>query len=223
MQAFERETTVPTPKIAVVNDRGENTASYRRVVSLFVGAVPSCFTDPEDALAWCERERADIVILEYPLRRMDAFEFARRFRSVGRAGAVVVMLTGEAQPRLRRDAHRAGVDLVLVKPVRPEQFYIQVQRAVAGRERLVARLAHVQSIKMQARAARRPVAWGRARGAIIAACMLALLLVAWFGFNHPGRTHTEAGPVTGPGHAIVHRAGPGAAPRKSQPQRKRER
>ncbi len=83
------------------------------------------------ALALLAAQPADLVISDYSMPEMDGLEFIRRLRADARhAQARVVMLTGHMNTETA--AHQAGADVVLIKPVTPENLLIALE-ALLGR------------------------------------------------------------------------------------------
>lgn len=81
-------------------------------------------TDGLQALALCERERPDIVLLDAMLPGgIDGYEICRRVRADERLRhATVIMLTARGQRADIEEGARAGADCYVVKPFRPSEL-----------------------------------------------------------------------------------------------------
>jgi CheY-like chemotaxis protein len=76
--------------------------------------------DGLEAVERAVRARPEIVFLDIDMPRLNGIEACRRLRSdPATAGATIVMLTGETDGGVERDAVAAGADLFLTKPFSP--------------------------------------------------------------------------------------------------------
>ena len=109
--------------ILIVDDHAANVAIYENVIRELAHCVAHCFTDPAQALQWCEGNQPALALVDYHMPAIDGLEFVRRFRALpDRANVPILMLTGERDASIRAEALAAGVIDVLSKPFDKAQF-----------------------------------------------------------------------------------------------------
>jgi CheY-like chemotaxis protein len=88
--------------------------------------------DGESSLELARRERPDVVILDMMMPRRSGLEVLRALRQEEELADIpVIVLT--AQPGTREQALREGADIVMVKPVEPEQITAAVEGVLEDR------------------------------------------------------------------------------------------
>jgi diguanylate cyclase (GGDEF)-like protein len=107
-----------TNQILIVDDVATNVLLLRRMVERIDDTKAVTFTAPAEALAWCEVNEPDLVLLDYLMPEMDGVDFLCRFRAQPHLATIpVVVVTGqEDRPSLYR-ALEAGANDFLTKPV----------------------------------------------------------------------------------------------------------
>ncbi|MEZ0498188.1 diguanylate cyclase [Sphingomonas sp. IW22] len=106
-------------RVLIVDDVSVNLALMCALVE-GNGLDPVGFTDPFEALAWCQRERPDLVLLDYAMPGMDGETFVQRLRAFDQGAMIpVIIVTGSAGPEMMVRMLEAGANDFLRKPVDP--------------------------------------------------------------------------------------------------------
>jgi two-component system, cell cycle response regulator len=141
-----------TARVLIVDDIPTNvrllearlSAEYFEVITASSG---------REALAVCEREDIDIVLLDVMMPEMDGFEVCRRLKSHRRTQHIpVLMITALDQPSDRVKGLEVGADDFLTKPVDDVQLMARVKSLVrlkALTDELRARVLTGQEIAME--------------------------------------------------------------------------
>ena len=111
-------------KIVIVDDQASARTMLRHILEDISPELEVLdFGDSEEALAWSEANRPDLVLLDYRMPSIDGLEFARRFRrSLSNRDVPIVLVTVVGDEPIRQAALDAGVIDFLVKPVRPREL-----------------------------------------------------------------------------------------------------
>jgi CheY-like chemotaxis protein len=135
--------TWPALRVLVVDDCPDTAAVMEMLLSLW-GHDVAVALDGRAALDVAAAFAPDVVLLDIGLPHLDGYEVARRLRRDPRLrGAVVVSVSGYAEPADRQRSRQAGCDAHLVKPVDPDM--LQVLLALWGAQRRGAAAARAKS------------------------------------------------------------------------------
>lgn len=94
-----------------------------------------CFSDPLDAITWCESHEPDLVLLDYMMPSMDGLAFILRFKSVFEHQTIpIIMVTADTESDVRNQALNLGAYDFLNKPVDKLELLARVRNLLALRE-----------------------------------------------------------------------------------------
>lgn len=118
-------------RILVVDDEPEVLREIKAVVEP-LGVEILTLSDSREALRRLRKERFDGFLLDSVMPAVDGFELARAIRSAtSSASAPIVMLTRLDDVETMRKAFRAGITILLTKPLSPERL-IGLVRVLRG-------------------------------------------------------------------------------------------
>lgn len=108
------------------------------VLKQLVGTLPNCrtrvFTEASAALAWCDSNDPDVVIVDYMMPDLNGIEFTRRLRAVeGRSDTPLLMVTANSESRVRESALQSGITDVMSKPFDSIDLQARVSKMLALR------------------------------------------------------------------------------------------
>eukprot|EP00897_Mesotaenium_endlicherianum_P001051 jgi/Mesen1/10947/ME000096S10525 len=125
-------------KVLVVEDNQVNQVVVTRMLS-FLGAKYDLVVNGVQAVRACSERQYDLVLMDCHMPEMDGLEATRRIRAherrfPDRPQALIVALTASALSHEQDSCIQAGMDLFLMKPVKPKDLEAvllsKVQRAV---------------------------------------------------------------------------------------------
>ncbi|NOX54672.1 MAG: response regulator [Planctomycetes bacterium] len=114
------------PRILLVDDDTDVLQSTRELLQE-EGYEVLVAEDGAQALAFAERDAPDLVILDIVMPHHNGLSVLQRLRRGSRRPPKIIVLTGNAEPRVRQCAQSAGVDAFVQKPFDIDQLLATVQ------------------------------------------------------------------------------------------------
>lgn len=122
--------------VLIVDDQQSARTMMREVVEqINPGISVADFEDPVQALTWSERNKIDLLLLDYRMPGMDGVEFTRQFRHpMNKRDVPIVLISIVGDEPVRQAALEAGVIDFLVKPVRPRELHARCRNLLRLRQ-----------------------------------------------------------------------------------------
>jgi CheY-like chemotaxis protein len=129
-------TSLKPATIVVVDDDPVALRLMEEIIGRILGSSAIIFSDPSEALAWCQATRPDVIVSDYQMPQMDGLELLRRLRADPRlANVPVVMVTSVRDHELRHRALEMGATHFLGKPLDPEDVITLISAMILGTRR----------------------------------------------------------------------------------------
>ena len=119
---------MPSHRILIVEDQREISRLLRSAletleVELEVAEIPS----GEEAILDSSRNNVDLLVADYRLPGMTGIELMRKVRK-NHPRAKIILITGQTDPRIRKEVAEAGADAFFIKPIQMADFLDSVER-----------------------------------------------------------------------------------------------
>ncbi|MBF0627767.1 MAG: response regulator [Magnetococcales bacterium] len=122
-------------RIVVIDDSRSVLTLLARLIQTVNDCEPIPFTDPLQALEWCAREEADLVIVDYIMPVMNGLNFITAFRALPDRGEIpIVMVTGSDVQNVRYMALQEGATDFLNKPIDNVEFVTRLKNLLIMRQ-----------------------------------------------------------------------------------------
>ncbi|NTV95692.1 MAG: response regulator [Thiobacillus sp.] len=122
-------------KILIVDDNNTNLIVLKALSAKVEGNEVYTFNVPAEALAWCEGNEPDLVLLDYMMPDIDGFQFLTRFRAMAsKRETPVIMVTADNEMEVRYRALELGANDFLTKPVDKTEFLARMRNMLALRQ-----------------------------------------------------------------------------------------
>jgi len=117
--------------ILAVDDNVTNLALLEALLAKLPGVDCVAIDDPALALAWCEENRADLILLDYMMPVIDGLEFMRRLNAISHEPAPVIMITADLDREVRYSALDLGARDFLNKPIDRAELTARIKNQMA--------------------------------------------------------------------------------------------
>lgn len=120
-------------KIVIIDDTEMNLTLIQHLVFKLDDCEPFCFSDPLEAIEWCESNEPDLVVVDYMMPELNGIELTERFRA-RYPDIPVLMVTATHEMDVRLNALQAGVTDFLTKPLNNVEFLARAKNMLMLRQ-----------------------------------------------------------------------------------------
>ncbi len=123
-------------RILIVDDNATNLTLFRHLLKKIDYIESICFSEPLQAMTWCESNEPDLVLLDYMMPDIDGLEFIRRFKAlfIHQTIPIIIMVTADTESDVRNHALDLGAYDFLNKPVDKLELLVRVRNLLALRD-----------------------------------------------------------------------------------------
>jgi DNA-binding response OmpR family regulator len=130
-------------EIIIVDDEPVSLTVLKQLISKLPHCHARGFTQASAALAWCQPNDPDVVIVDYMMPELNGIEFSQRLYALqGRADTPLLMVSASEDPSLRRSALQHGVSDFMNKPVDFVELQARVRDMMKLRSNQIRVISH---------------------------------------------------------------------------------
>jgi putative two-component system response regulator len=125
-----------TPKmepatIVVVDDDLVALGLMEEIISHIPGCSAITFSDPAEALGWCQASHPDVIVSDYQMPEMDGLQLLGHLRADASLGSVpIMMVTSVGDREVRHRALEMGATDFLSKPLDPAEVTARIRNMI---------------------------------------------------------------------------------------------
>ncbi len=122
-------------KAIIVDDVETNLIIFSEMIKNIGDIETETFSDPKEALTWCEENICDLVIVDFMMPELDGITFSTKFREIPHNESIpIIMITALQENSIKMDALSAGINDFLTKPVNQAEFIARVKNMLQLRD-----------------------------------------------------------------------------------------
>lgn len=135
MEAQKLQSQTIQYQVVLVESNATNLSLLQSMLRRLGNVNPIIFTDPQEALGWCEANHPDLILVDYSLPLMDGIEFIGLFRKMsGCAQIPLVMISAVYDQDVLFRALEQGANDFLTKPVDRYELLARTRNMLTLRE-----------------------------------------------------------------------------------------
>lgn len=125
-------------KVVIVDDTHINLVLMSRLMEKLDEVVTVAFQSAREALAWCQENPYDLLILDYMMPDLNGLEFIGQLGGDPRERPPVLMVTASQDVEIRHRALENGANDFLIKPIDKVEFLARTRNMLELRRATVA-------------------------------------------------------------------------------------
>lgn len=125
-------------KVVIVDDTHINLVLMSRLMEKLEDVSTVAFQSAREALAWCQNNPYDLLVLDYMMPDLNGLEFIATLAQDGRRHPPVLMVTASNDVEIRHRALENGANDFLNKPIDKVEFLARTRNMLALRRATVA-------------------------------------------------------------------------------------
>lgn len=122
-------------RVLIIDDVQLNLTLLQHLIKKFPDCESIGFLEPLLAIAWCQNNQPDLVVVDYMMPVLDGIQFSREFRAISGCEEIpLLMVTANYETSVRHEALAAGVTDFLNKPLDNAEFLARTKNMLALRK-----------------------------------------------------------------------------------------